>query len=115
MEPEQRFIRVDLEEQFATVRFIERSIRDEDKVKRAVSEILDVPRRHNVKRLIVNFEDIENLTSIFLGRMVLANGLLEQWDVELRLCGLSEHLLGVFNICKLDRILKVYPTEADAR
>ena len=107
-------IRTEFGDGYVIVRFETDAIETPDQVHQAGGEILKAAADREGERVVVDFSELTKLASIFLGRLTLVNGALSERGVELRLCGLNPQMAEVVTICRLDRILKLYPTLEEA-
>jgi anti-anti-sigma factor len=64
--------------------------------------------------LVVNLEDVTYMDSSAIGALVQTYRQVRAYEGRLRLCGMSERVLAVFEITKLDKFFDIYPSEAEA-
>jgi anti-anti-sigma factor len=64
--------------------------------------------------LVLDLKNLAHTPSRFLGVLVDANDALSQADGQLRVCGLEPAIREVFRIMRLDQLLHVTPTRAEA-
>ena len=65
-------------------------------------------------KLLLDFSNVEHLSSAALGMLINANNKVKQKNGQLRLSSIREQILEVFVITKLNRLFKIFPTREDA-
>lgn len=66
------------------------------------------------ERLVVNLEGVSYLDSSGIGTLVEVFRRVNGYGGKLALCGLSERVLSVFEITKLDKFFKIHDSEPEA-
>jgi anti-anti-sigma factor len=66
------------------------------------------------RRLILNFGNVERLSSAVLGSVVALNRAVRRTGGRLVLCAVRPDLSHLFTITRLDRYLDLYPSEGEA-
>ncbi len=67
-----------------------------------------------VPKLLLDFSNVEHLSSAALGMLINANNRVRQKNGQLRLSDIKAQILEVFVITKLNRLFKILPTRAEA-
>lgn len=67
-----------------------------------------------LKKILLNFERLEFITSAGLGVLLVTAKQLKSVGGEMRICGLNETVLEIFRISGLDTIFCVCQSESDA-
>ncbi len=65
-------------------------------------------------QLIINFEQVQFLTSSVLGLLIRISKKVYETDGKLRLCSIAPKILEVFKITRLDKIFEIYPDVDEA-
>jgi anti-sigma B factor antagonist len=65
-------------------------------------------------RLILNFGNVQSLTSLMLGRLITLNKKIRARGGRLAVCGLSPDLEEIFVVTKLNEYLDMHANEHDA-
>lgn len=65
-------------------------------------------------RLVLNFTQVEHLSSAVVGKVVATHKRVAAAGGRLVLCGLREPVQSVFRITRIDRLLDIYPEEPEA-
>ena len=70
--------------------------------------------REDQRRIVLDFEKVEYLSSQALGIIMSAQKRLKAADGKLVLCGVNPKLMELLKITKLDRALTIKPTQKEA-
>lgn len=97
-----------------TVRFGEHRILDERAIDKLGDELYAVAEQEDCRNLLLNFSSVERLSTVMLGKLLMVNQKMESKGGKLRLCELGPEVREVFNTTKLDHILELRGSEADA-
>jgi len=111
--PKTRII-ADVSGKQAIVQLLPPHVREMSDVQKISDEIEEIAYNYNVDLLVVNFARQRQLTSAFLGRLITLNKSLGQAGISLRVCCLTTQVEKAFKICKLQKIIPVYSSEAKA-
>ena len=60
-------------------------------------------------RLLLDFENVEYLSSVVLTELLRIDRKIKEWDGHLRLCGFKDDVKKVFEITNLDKVFTIYP------
>jgi anti-sigma B factor antagonist len=74
-------------------------------------QLVDEGKHH---RLIIDFSDVEYVSSALLGKLISLNAKVQARDGRLRLCSIRPAVLEIFHVCSLDRIFTICKDLADA-
>jgi len=107
-------ILADITGEQAVIYFLGSSVREMVDVQRIMDEIDDVCGSGQIELVVINFAHIQQLTSAFLGRLVGLKKSLKQSGVVLRLCCMTPQVEEAFKICKLQKLIPLYPSEEKA-
>ena len=64
--------------------------------------------------LVIDLQEVAYIDSSGIGMLVEIFRRVRAYGGSLRLCGLGERVLGVFEITKLDKFFRIYPGQAEA-
>ncbi|HMO12811.1 MAG TPA: STAS domain-containing protein [Pirellulaceae bacterium] len=95
--------------QFQDVRLI-----DEITIQNIGSELVRLVTTTKLNKVLLNFENVKFMASAMLGKIALLRKKCIEKKVDLRVCCLTENIQEVFALMKLDTILDIYPSEAEA-
>jgi anti-anti-sigma factor len=104
----------DLVRDYVVIHFRPTHLREQGDVERVVSEIQDVIRDHEFRIMVLNFSRVRLLTSSFLGKLMVLHRQLKAANVKLRACAMGPPVRQGFTICKLQKLIPVFDTEAEA-
>ena len=66
------------------------------------------------RNLVVNLEQVTYMDSSGIGTLVEVFRRVNSYEGKLGLCGVGPRVRSLFEITKLDKFFKIYPTEAEA-
>ena len=87
--------------------FNEMTIIDEQQIRDLEAELLSVVRNNGAKRLLLNFENVQFMSSAFLGLLVKVHKRVIEAGGALQLHNLDPKIYKVFEITKLTKILDI--------
>ena len=96
------------------VRIIDRSIRDEITIQHVVNQLVDLVEVERRKDLIVDFSNVQYLSSAVLSHLVKLEKRVKEIGGQLYLCGLQENVREVFTITRMNRFFQICPDRASA-
>lgn len=96
------------------VRFVDRLILSGTTAGAVSDELCRLVEGEGCLRLILNFGNVQSLTSLMLGRLITLNKKVQAAGGRLAVCNLSPDLQEVFEITKLSEYLDLYASERDA-
>ena len=112
-QPRRRRIEVEEKGDIAVVGFIDKKILDEQNIQvigEQLSELVDAEKRTKV---ILNFSNVEYLSSAALGKIIALNSKLKKANGKLVLCNIRADIKEVFTITKLDKLIIIVNSEDD--
>lgn len=66
------------------------------------------------RRLVINLTDVTYMDSSGIGTLVEVFRRVNAYKGQLVLCGMNDRVHSVFEITKLDKFFKIFPTESEA-
>lgn len=96
------------------VRFGEHRILDELTVKKIADELYAVADRSDCHHLVVDFSSVVGLSSVMLGKLLMLRKKLDAKGGKLILCDVGPEVQEVLAGTKLNQILEMKDSEADA-
>jgi anti-sigma B factor antagonist len=88
------------------VHFTDARMLDEETVQSVAEELFSLVDE-NYKKLLLNFSNVEYMSSAALGQLINLHKRLVADHGRLVLCGMSPQIYEIFEITKLDRIFKI--------
>lgn len=97
-----------------SVLFYDTKILDEESIRQIGVEFAQVAAKAAGGKLLVKFDRVAFMSSAMIGQIMRLAKLAKADETELKLSGISSDIMEVFKLTKLDKVLEIYPTEADA-
>jgi len=116
MAQQQRKRRLEVEDigEIAVVNFIDKKILDENNIQMIGEDLFRLVDELGRKKVLLNFSNVEFLSSAVLGKLVSLNRKLQAVRGKLILCGISKEIREVFEITKLDKLFTIHKEEQAA-
>jgi anti-sigma B factor antagonist len=96
------------------VTFADSKIIDEQEIQEFGQELYELVERENRKKIVLNFGNVEFLSSAALGKLIGFDKRVKQHGAELVLSNIRPEIYEVFAITKLTKLFVIKDTEADA-
>ena len=96
------------------VTFNDSKIIDEVEIQEFGQELYDLIEREDRKKIILNFANVEFLSSAALGKLIKFEKGAKQRDAKLVLSNIRPEIYEVFAITKLTKLFTIKDDEADA-
>lgn len=108
--------RIDVSEsnKITVVRFKDQKIIDPVAIQELGQELFDLIEKESCSKLVVNFANVEFLSSAALGKLITFEKLAKRNNAQLMLTNIAPEIFQVFAITNLDKLFKIKDTEADA-
>jgi anti-sigma B factor antagonist len=97
------------------VQFRDRNILDEANIQQIGEEIRQIISSETGPKLLINFQDVDHLSSAALGQLITINNSMNKLKGQLRLSNIDPQIFQVFKITKLDKLFKIHDTADKAR
>jgi anti-sigma B factor antagonist len=91
----------------AVIQFRDRWVKDFDQIEELGQELYQLVEGEAAPKLVLDFSDIEFLSSSALGKFISLHGKLRSHGGSMKLCALQPQILDVFLICRLDRLFDI--------
>ncbi len=98
----------------SVIRFLDQKIIDPEAIQELGQELFDLVEHEDRKKLVLNFENVEFLSSAALGKLITFEKKSKRNDAKLILTNISPEIFQVFAITNLDKLFQIKDTEADA-
>ncbi len=109
-----RRIKANQSGQVTVVTFNDSKIIDEQEIQEFGQELYDLVEREGRKKIILNFGNVEFLSSAALGKLIGFDKRVKQHGAELMLSNIRPEIYEVFAITKLTKLFEIKDDEADA-
>lgn len=110
----QRRIKVTESGKVTVVTFNDSKIIDEAEIQEFGQELYDLVEREGKKKIVLNFGNVEFLSSAALGKLIGFDKRVKQHGAELVLSNIRPEIYEVFAITKLTKLFVIKDDEADA-
>ncbi len=96
------------------VRFVDHKILDAASIEELGVELFSLVENENHKKILLNFANVEFLSSAALGKLITLEKKCKTTGAVLRLCDIRPEIYEVFAITKLNKLFDIKESEADA-
>jgi anti-sigma B factor antagonist len=96
------------------VRFVDRKILDEANIQELGTEMFKLVEQEKRKNLLLNFSNVEFLSSAALGKLITLDKKVKANGGRLKLSNIRPEIYEVFAITKLNKLFDIKDDEADA-
>lgn len=108
-------LKVKREGSIIEVQFRDRNILDEANIQQIGEEIKTIIEAEPKPKLLINFTDVDHLSSAALGTLITINNKIRALQGQLRLSNIDPQIYQVFVITKLNRLFEIHETTDKAR
>ena len=98
----------------AVVRFTHRSLLGADLIDRVAAELLRALEAMGIRKLVLNFANVESMTSAMVGRLVNLQNRAASLNARLVLCKIYPFLLEIFKVLNLTNSFTIHDDEQAA-
>ncbi len=98
----------------AVVNFVDRKILDEANIHELGQELFALVEQDKRPKVLLNFANVEFLSSAALGKLITLNKKRKSAGAELKLSNIRPEIYEVFAITKLNKLFDIEEDEADA-
>jgi anti-sigma B factor antagonist len=109
-----RRIKVTESGKVSVITFNDSKIIDESEIQEFGQELYDLVEREGRKKIVLNFANVEFLSSAALGKLIGFDKRVKQHGAELMLSNIRPEIYEVFAITKLTKLFVIKDDEADA-
>jgi len=96
------------------VNFVDRKILDEQNIQTIGDQLFQLVDQEGRRKLLLNFGNVEYLSSAALGKLITLNKKLQAVGGRLILCNIDPQIYEVFEITKLDKFFNIQKEEQAA-
>jgi anti-sigma B factor antagonist len=97
------------------VQFRDRNILDEANIQQIGEEIKAIIEAEPAPKLLINFTDVDHLSSAALGTLITINNRVRALKGQLWLSNIDPQIYQVFVITKLNKLFEIHDTAEKAR
>lgn len=113
-QPRRRRLEVEQIGDVTVVNFIDRKILDEQNIQVIGEQLFGLVDEEGCRKLLLNFGNVEFLSSTALGKLITLNKKLQAAKGRLILCNIDPQIHEVFEITKLDKFFNIQKEEQTA-
>lgn len=103
-------LRVTQQDGATLIEFVDRNILDEANIQQIGDEITRLIEEQTNPKLLINFANVEHLSSAALGTLITINNKIRSKDGQLRLARIDPQIYEVFVITKLHKLFQIHET-----
>ena len=96
------------------VSFVDHKILDAANIQELGDELFDLVERDGIKSMVLNFGNVEFLSSAALNKLIILDKKVKSNAGQLRLCSLKPEIQEVFVITRLNQLFEIKDTVDDA-
>lgn len=112
---QQSYVKVHQDPECTRVEFTEKHVIDEVVIRAIGNELTKLVDDSSRPRIVVSFKGVDHLSSAALGTLLTVMNRVKAKDGHLRLCDISPQILQIFEITKLNRVLRIEKDLAAAK
>jgi len=96
------------------VKFVDKKILDEASIQELGAELFSLVEHDNRKSILLNFTDVEFLSSAALGKLITLDRKVKAAKGRLKMSNIRPEIFEVFQITKLNKVFDIRSDEAEA-
>ena len=96
------------------VYFNDNKILDETKIQQIHSELNEKLTEVPAGKLLLNFDNVSFMSSAMIGKIILLNKKCKASDVKFKICSISDNVMEVFKLMRLNKVLDIQNDEEKA-
>ncbi len=104
----------DVMQDVAIVHFTSTHVREASDVNKISSEIAEIAENYDIKKLVINFARLQQITSSFLGKLTEMKKQLAAQEIKLCVCAMNKDVENAFKICRLQKLIPYFKSEKEA-
>lgn len=114
MSSQESRLSVDVDGEVTRIGFLDRNILEEASIQQIGDEVGDLIDASANPKLLLNFENVEHLSSAALGTLITINNKIKAKGGQLRLAQIDAQIYEVFVITKLNKLFQIHDDAAAA-
>lgn len=113
-QPRRRRLEVEDIGDVTVVNFTDRKILDDQTIQAIGEQLYSLVDEVGRRKILLNFANVEYLTSAVLGKLIALNNKLKAVGGRLILCNIDPQIYEVFEITKLNKVFSIHQEESAA-
>ena len=114
MEQPSSHLRIKRAEDISVVEFADRKILEELSIQEIGEELHQVVESEPGIKLLLNFKNVDHLSSAALGMLITLNKRVREQSGDLKLSDINRQIFEVFKITRLNRVFDIHDTAEQA-
>jgi len=94
--------------------FLEVRILDDQTIQEVEEELMELGGDAYQLRLVLSFSNVEYMSSAVLGKLVKLRKRVREGNGDVKLCGISDEIMEVFEITQLDQVFDIHEDQGEA-
>ncbi len=96
------------------VTFTDKKILDEAGIQELGAELFSLIERDNRRSIVLNFDNVDFLSSAALGKLITLDRKVKQAQGRLKMCRIKPEILEVFQVTKLNKVFDIRDEQDEA-
>jgi anti-sigma B factor antagonist len=113
-QPKRRRLELEQIGDVTVVNFVDKKILDEQSIQTIGEQLFSLVDQENCRQMLLNFSNVEFLSSAALGKLIKLKKKLEEVQGRLILCNIDPQIYEVFEITRLDKYFNIQKEEQEA-
>ncbi len=101
-------------EDVLVVAFTKAKILDEPTIEQIGTELSECIDKAPAGKIVLNFGGVSFMSSAMIGKLVLFNNKCKAGDIKLKMCEISDNVMEVFKITRLNKVFDIHKSEDKA-
>lgn len=114
MEQPSSHLKIKRSDSVSVVEFADRKILEELSIQEIGEELDQIVESEPGVKLLLNFKNVDHLSSAALGMLITLNKKIKERDGDLKLSDINRQIFEVFKITKLNRVFDIHDHADDA-
>ncbi len=114
MEQPSSHLKIKRSDSVSVVEFADRKILEELSIQEIGEELDQIVESEPGVKLLLNFKNVDHLSSAALGMLITLNKKIKERDGDLKLSDINRQIFEVFKITKLNRVFDIHDNADDA-
>lgn len=89
--------------------FMETRIVDQMAINQINQELTDLATKAGMPKFVLNFGSVTHISSAMIGVLMTLHKACKKEGGNMRLAGINGNIMEVFKLCRLDKMMQIYP------
>lgn len=91
------------------VDFMEKRIVDQLAIAQINESLKEVVEKAGCPKIVLNFANVSHISSAMIGVVMTIHKVSKKAGGEVRLAAINDSIMTVFKLCKIDKMMKIFP------